>query len=57
LGVDLSFKKCSACGKEPFLRGSDTPPKDAPFFMWLVRGPLGTGWYRRAGIEKIYGAI
>ncbi len=52
--VNMPFRKCTRCGKL-FLRGSDEIPAAEPFFMWVIRGPLGTGWYRRESVERIYG--
>jgi hypothetical protein len=57
--VRKEIRQCGECKAELFFPG-DQPFKQAvsnvvPWFMFLVGGPRGTGWYRKASIVLLYG--
>lgn len=58
--IDIGLRHCGECGALLF-RALDSGaldaavPPDYPWFMRMVNGPRGTGWYRRRSIEILYG--
>lgn len=53
-GLDLGLKHCGRCNASVF-HSNDSPPSFLDnWFMWLVKGPRGTGWYRKASIQILF---
>jgi len=55
--LDRDSRACKVCKARVLYPGDDGKAfGDVPWFMWVERGPRGSGWYRREAVEKIFNA-